>query len=301
MGGRVLFDNGSSESCGVAIFFSRNLDLKIKKCDKSGYGRFLIVEAEVNGHDLELINLYTPNKDDTTFFQTVMDLVAQCQDSLFKVWGGDLNIILNRKLDRKSFLAQGRQTNSEKLINEFLDREDWVDLWRVLHPEETQYTWFRKKPVVMSRLDYFLIPQESIGNVVECKISAGLLTDHSLVSMITLLKTSLRGRGYWKLNMAYLENINFVDEMNKLIDTSIEKHKYKTLSMRWEILKIEITELAQFLSKKEANVRKQRREGLEKKLNTQQKRLSCINLKGDGAVKLIEAINIKIDKIKEGN
>ena len=34
--------------------------------------------------------------------------------------------------------------------------------------------------------------------------------------------------------------------MNKLISKSLEQHKFKEASQRWEILKIEVTELAQY-------------------------------------------------------
>ena len=87
--------------------------------------------------------------------------------------------------------------------------------------------------------------------------------------------------------------------MNSLIDKSIQLHQYKDPSYRWEILKIEIAEYAQFYSKKKASECKNKRLDLEKKLRTQEKRLACINLKTPQVIKVIEKINTKIDTIKK--
>ena len=63
-GGRIIFDNGASNAKGVAILFDRNLDIKINKVIKSGYGRYLIIESEINGQTILLTNVYAPNEDD---------------------------------------------------------------------------------------------------------------------------------------------------------------------------------------------------------------------------------------------
>ena len=48
----------------------------------------------------------------------------------------------------------------------------------------------------MSRLDFFLIPHENIGSIIDCQIQPGLLTDHSFVELEIELSDSIRGIGY---------------------------------------------------------------------------------------------------------
>ena len=86
--------------------------------------------------------------------------------------------------------------------------------------------------------------------------------------------------------------------MNTFLDSELEKHKYKNPSLQWEIMKIGIAELSQHFSKRKANERKAKRAEIEKKLRTQEKRLSCLNLKSAETVKTIQKVNSKIDQLK---
>ena len=42
-GGRAFFDHGSSNSKGVAILCDRNLDFELRSVEKSGLGRWIIL------------------------------------------------------------------------------------------------------------------------------------------------------------------------------------------------------------------------------------------------------------------
>ena len=54
-----------------------------------------------------------------------------------------------------------------------------TDIWRHLHPQEKQFTYFKLKPKkVFSRLDYFLISDDLIGLTKSSTIIPGFKTDH---------------------------------------------------------------------------------------------------------------------------
>ena len=71
-GGIIFFDN-SSEARRVANMFDRALDIKINKIEKSREHRYLIMEVQVNGTDMLLVNIYVPNKDDPKFFLVIWE------------------------------------------------------------------------------------------------------------------------------------------------------------------------------------------------------------------------------------
>ena len=71
--------------------------------------------------------------------------------------------------------------------------------------------------------------------------------------------------------------------------------------IKWELLKIEITEFAQHYSKMKATERKEKRKELDRKIKMLHKKLACINLNLDKAVEIIEKFNKKLDLLKIEN
>ena len=297
-GGRILYDHGSSESRGVAICCDRNLDINVKEIYKSGEGRFIIANVELYGKSTILANAYAPNQDDPSFFENIFQKIDNINAEV-KILGGDLNIVLQPEIDRKTCKeGEALISKSARFVNAFLEEHNWVDLWRLLNEGISEYTWRRRKPITLSRLDYFLVQQENVGLVRDCEIIPVPFSDHSFVSLHIGFSEDIRGRGYWKLNTAMLENKVYLDEMNELIDKSLELNKHKSPCHKLEILKIEISSFSQHFCKKVANEKRIKREQLRKKLKALEKKLACINLQADNSISLIEKVNIKIDDTK---
>ena len=146
----------------------------------------------MEGKQFLLVNIYAPNKDEPQFFANIVMQIESFPTD-FKIIGGDMNVTLNEELDRFSKKEKSQGSKSAELINEFLETENWVDIWRVCHPETKSYTWRRRNPLTMSRLDYFFIPHENIGSVIDCQIQPGLLTDHSFIESEISITESLKG------------------------------------------------------------------------------------------------------------
>ena len=81
-------------------------------------------------------------------------------------------------------------------------REDFelADIWRVLNPEVTRFTWRRENPEIQCRLDFFLISLSLCPEITEAHIVLGYRTDHSMITFRINTARNPRGPGYWKLN-----------------------------------------------------------------------------------------------------
>ena len=300
-GGRILFAHGTSNARGVAILFAKNLDIEIKKVKKSDDGRYLLVSAVISNHPLLLCNIYAPNEDAPEFFANLFNEIQQF-DISDKIVGGDLNILLDPALDRKS-LRKDRvvpaPSQASVLINQFLEDEGWCDVWRILHPNTFSYTWKRAKPLVMSRLDYVIMPQSTFGLVESCTIKSNCFSDHLFLEVILQLSDTLRGPGYWKLNTSLLEDKEFLDNINRIIYTAENRDKHVDPGLRWENLKSDIIEHAKFWGRMKAGTSKIKKRELEDRLQKLERRLNFINLKSDDAIRKIEKLNPKIDQCKQ--
>jgi exonuclease III len=60
--GKSLWDLGSPNSSGVAIFFRPSLTVEILNSRTSGSGRYIIADCKINDETLRIINVYTPVK-----------------------------------------------------------------------------------------------------------------------------------------------------------------------------------------------------------------------------------------------
>ena len=140
------------------------------------------LEVIINEKEITLINLYGPNNDDQTFFEQLEKFINDHNEKTFIV-GGDFNTVINESIDKRN----GR-VNTHKLcrqaINNIIDTNNLIDIWRDMHPNLKQFTWhLHHKPPVFCRLDYFLISDNLLNSITSSKHNIGFKSDHSLVSV----------------------------------------------------------------------------------------------------------------------
>ena len=79
-----------------------------------------------------------------------------------------------------------------------MENFELADAWRVRNPNLREYTWHStSKPVIFSRLDYFLVSHSFINQISKCKTQPGLRSDHSLISIVLNLNKIERRKGYF--------------------------------------------------------------------------------------------------------
>ena len=236
-GGRCLFSDGESNARGVVTMFRRDLDVEIVKVVKDNDGRRLDLTAKFDHQTLRLINLYAPNTDEPSFFAKVLDDVTEAEEDHIIV-AGDMNVVLDNDLDKKG--GKPKSSKSAGIINNFLDENDWLDVWRHFNPNRFWYTWKGGKPLVMTRLDYVFMPLGSLAAVADIEILPATVSDHSPIVMRLDSNLTLRGPGYWKLNTRHLEDSRFVNAINETLDVAISRHTNVNPLNAWERINAEI-------------------------------------------------------------
>jgi exonuclease III len=73
-----------------------------------------------------------------------------------RIIGGDFNIILDNRLDKKGGNLTHSHQKSQKAVRDWMERTLLVDIRHISNPTKETYTWFRKKPYfIYCRLDFF--------------------------------------------------------------------------------------------------------------------------------------------------
>ena len=116
------------------------------------------------------------------------------------------------------------------------------DAWRLKHPRDRQFTWFKPNTSIGSRLDYFLISRCLCDQVFTCEIHPCVYSDHDFVYLeLNLHNAKPRGPGVWKFNNSLLQDEFFCVLMSDLIDHFLQtRSSFQSDIVMWDKLKNEI-------------------------------------------------------------
>lgn len=201
----------------VLLFCSKNnFDFRLHTVVRDDEGKYIILDIEMLGKRMTLVNLYAPSSGDhPEFFEKIEKDIDKIANNYILI-GGDWNVVLNPALDSSRYRPRAR-----KKVHDLILKYNLIDSWRELYPEKKKYTWRRFKSFVQGRLDYFLLSQELNVQVKKASISPGYCSDHLLVSLELKVNDIKRGKPLWKFNNSLLRD----KEYAKLVKDTILKVK----------------------------------------------------------------------------
>ena len=118
-------------------------------------------------------------------------------------------------------------------------QSELIDLWRFVHPDKNEFTWRRLRPTpIFSRLDYFITSENFVQFVNKVTLWPGYNTDHSILCIELHFNPDKHGPGYWKLNTTFLQDIHYVEGMNKLLEMELSQNNEMSKKNKWEMIKM---------------------------------------------------------------
>ena len=182
---------------------------------------------------------------------------------------GDFNCALTNR-DKKGGNPISRKALVTKEIEQLANLLDLTDIWRDRNPVEERFIWRKKSSKIQCRLDYFLISKALINEALTCEILNAPETDHSIIKLHLKSESSRqpKGPGFWKFNNSLLEDEKYTNKLRESI--TLFKNKYSDvddLSLRWDLLKMEIHGFTVKYSKIKAKMRKSEELILQNKVN----------------------------------
>ena len=270
-GGPIYFSHGNTNARGVAILISKKCDVTHKLLEKDISGRRLTVQLEYQEQKFAISNIYAPNNDDPDFFiETFEQTFAHTEKPIYI---GDFNVVLDPKVDR-----QGERCNNDKaceVLHHYSSELLLQDIWRSRNQGVKRYSFFRKKPrPTSSGIDYALVPIGMDSAISSCFYVPCTQTDHSALFLSIAFNSDERGTGYWKFKDSLLDCPSFVEGMNTMLESKMEKYSTMTAIDQFEIIKFECTVFTQNWSRDIAEQRRFVSNQLYDKLNELQEQLS---------------------------
>ena len=114
-------------------------------------GHYIILKGSIQQEDLTILNIYAPNVGAAKYINQLLTKVKKYLDNNTLILG-DFNLALSI-LDRSSKHNISKETRA---LNDTLDQMDFTDIYRTLHPNSTEYTFFSSAHGTFSRIEHIL-------------------------------------------------------------------------------------------------------------------------------------------------
>ena len=296
-GGECILSGASTNRKGVAVFFSNDFEYKIHRVQRDEDGCYIIVDIEILGKRVIMVNIYGPSDGDCPlFFENVFTKInAYGNDNV--IIGGDWNIAMDTNLDTFRYRQLNRKKSRNKLI-EIMANSNLVDVYRETNPDKRAYTWRRFNTVQQSRLDYFLISDHLMLDVLDTDIKIGYRSDHRIVTLrFKKAEGEKRGRTYWKFNNSLLKDKQYVDlvkqtilelkkqygviiydrdNIDKVPNNSLELTTYDQLFFEMILMEVRAKTISYSVYRKKENIKKE--EALVKEIAEMEKMINETNI-----------------------
>ena len=170
---------GSHRSCGVAILYRSVLLCRsvVHEFD----GRFVLAEFGFRGSIFRVACVYAPNRNPErdSFLHRCVDNIDPSVPTLLC---GDFNTVFDRLVDRRGSCPFDTSHESSSLLFSVFHDCCVVDIWRLQHPSDSSFTWFRRDGSLASRIDLIGCPYAWIPSVSSAGILPSPYSDHCALS-----------------------------------------------------------------------------------------------------------------------
>lgn len=167
----------SSKARGVAIIIKKNTSFNHISTVTDPNGHFLIVTGYLYSMHVTLVNIYGPNLDDPGFFRKIFNKLTDLSNTNLIV-AGDYNLVMDVHLDRSSS-RDCAPSNASTTLKCIMSSSNIVDIWRIQHPDEREYSFFSSVHRSYSRIDFFLVDAKLIPIVANSNYHNILISDHA--------------------------------------------------------------------------------------------------------------------------
>ena len=204
------------------VLLNNNFEYKVEKVISDTNGNFILLDINLEGKKFTLVNLYGPNDDKPKFYKELRQKYNSLNNDNV-IMCGDWNLVINPDLDTNNYLHINNPRARNEILENIIEEDGFLDIYRILHEEKREYTWSRKNQVrKQARLDFFLISFECFLYADATSITPGYRTDHSGITLDLVFNyNNERGRGYWKFNNSLLKDQNYI----KIVKDTISEVK----------------------------------------------------------------------------
>uniref|UniRef100_A0A8C0NG90 RNA-directed DNA polymerase n=1 Tax=Canis lupus familiaris TaxID=9615 RepID=A0A8C0NG90_CANLF len=231
----IYHSNGPQKKAGVAILISDKLKFTPKTVVRDEEGHYIILKGSIQQEDLTILNIYAPNVGAAKYINQLLTKVKEYLDNNTLILG-DFNLALSI-LDRSSKHNISKETRA---LNDTLDQMDFTDIYRTLHPNSTEYTFFSSAHGTFSRIDHILGHKSGLNRYQKIGIVPCIFSDHNALKLeLNHNKKFGRTSNTWRLRTILLKdkrvNQEIKEELKRFMETN--ENEDTTIQNLWDAAK----------------------------------------------------------------
>ena len=133
-----------------------------------------MIKGSIQEEDITIVNIYAPNIEAPQYIrQTLTDIKGETDSNT--IIAGDFNTPLT-PMDRSSKQKSNKET---QVLNDTLDEMDFIDIFRTVHSNAEEYTFFSSAHGTFSRIDHILCHKSNLSIFKKIEIISSIFSDHS--------------------------------------------------------------------------------------------------------------------------
>ena len=169
----IFCANGKQKKAVVASLILDKIDLKMKTITRDKEGHYIMVKWSIREEDITVVNVYAPNTGAPRYIrQTLKDLKEEIDNNTIIV--GDFNTPLT-PMDRSSKQKINKET---QVLNDTLDEMD-LNVFRTVHPNAEEYTFFSIAHGTFSRIEHILGHKSNLSKFKKMEIISSIFSNHN--------------------------------------------------------------------------------------------------------------------------
>lgn len=235
--GHLFHSRYSERARGAAIIIHRDVVFELNTTLTDPNGRYVIVSGMLHDTPVILASIYAPTWDDDAFISKFFSTLPNLNNHQIIV-GGDWNLVQDLTLDRSS-ATQSLLTKSAKAVKFQMDQLGLSDPWRTKYPSTKTFSFFSHVHHTYSRIDFFLLDNKLMHNVVSCDYHTIVISDHAPTSLVLNFQRGRPLSKTWKFCSYLLSDPMFKDFLDLHIQMFFQINDTPTTccSVLWESFK----------------------------------------------------------------
>ena len=151
-GWRTIYHlNGPQKKVLVAILISDTLKFIPKTVVRDEEGYYIILKGSIQQEDLTILNICALNVGAAKYINQLITKVKTYLDNNMLILGD-----FNTALSANDIFSKHSISKETRALNDTLNQMDLTDIYRTLHPNTTEYTFFSSAHGTFSRIDHIL-------------------------------------------------------------------------------------------------------------------------------------------------
>ena len=108
------------------ILMNNNFDYKVERVKTDKNGNYIVLDVNIQGKRITLVNLYGPNQDNPNFYTNIKQKVSEFENDQV-IMCGDWNFVLDPDLDYNNYLHINNP-KARKVILDYIEEENLLDV-----------------------------------------------------------------------------------------------------------------------------------------------------------------------------